>query len=73
MKTKMTKASKGVIVKANGNMPVDKTPGSKGVKSGVNPKASAQNTAKGWSGGKGNTAPKTAVPKAKYGMVMRKK
>ena len=37
----MKKASKGVIVKLNGNIPVQKTPGSKGVKSGVNTKATA--------------------------------
>ena len=61
MKTKMTKASKGVIVKANGNMPVDKTPGSKGVKSGVNPKAKASKVAKGRSGGT-SVAPKKATP-----------
>ena len=62
----MTKASKGVIVKANGNMPVDKTPGSKGVKSGVNPKASASKVAKGRSGGT-SVAPKAAIPKKQDG------
>ena len=62
----MTKASKGVIVKANGNMPVDKTPGSKGVKSGVNPKAAASKKAKGRSGGT-SVAPKTAIPKKEDG------
>ena len=61
MKTKLTKASKGVIVKANGNMPVDKTPGSKGVKSGVNPKAAASNTAKKPSKPR-SKAPKKATP-----------
>jgi hypothetical protein len=69
---KLTKASKGVIVKANGNQPVQKTPGSKGVKSGVNPKAAASKVAKGRVGGT-STAPKTALPKAKYGMSMKGK
>jgi hypothetical protein len=46
MKTKMTKASKGVIVKANGNLSVQKTPGSKGVKVGANPKATVVPKAK---------------------------
>ncbi len=69
---KLTKASKGVIVKANGNQPVQKTPGSKGVKSGVNPKAAASKVAKGRVGGT-SAAPKTAVPKAKYGMSMKGK
>jgi hypothetical protein len=72
MKAKLNKASKGVIVGANGNQPVQKTPGSKGVKSGVNTKASASKVAKGRSGGT-STAPKTAMPKAKYGMSMRGK
>ena len=67
----MKKASKGVIVKMNGNQPVQKTPGSKGVKSGVNPKAAASKVAKGRSGGT-SAAPKTAVPKAKYGMGITK-
>ena len=68
----MKKASKGVIVKANGNQPVQKAAGSKGVKSGVNPKAAASKVAKGRSGGT-SVAPKTALPKAKYGMTLSKK
>ena len=66
MKTTLKKASKGVIVKMNGNQPVQKTPGSKGVKSGVNPKASAQKVAKGRVGGT-STAPKAAMPKKEMG------
>ena len=65
MKTTVKKAAGkkgGVKVGLNGNQPVQKVPGSKGVKSGVNPKASAQKVAKGWAGGKGNKAPKTAEP-----------
>jgi hypothetical protein len=65
----MKKASKGVIVKMNGNQPVQKTPGSKGVKSGVNPKAAASDVAKGRSGGT-SVAPKTALPKAQIGGII---
>ncbi|MCX6195501.1 MAG: hypothetical protein NTY55_02460 [Flavobacteriia bacterium] len=61
----------GVKVGLNGNLPVQKTPGSKGVKSGVNTKVSASSTAKGRTGGT-SSAPKTAIPKAKYGMTMKK-
>jgi hypothetical protein len=71
-KNKMKKASKGVIVKLNGNTPVQKTPGSKGVKSGVNPKAAASKVAKGKVGGT-SSAPKTAIPKAKMGGSMKGK
>lgn len=66
------KASKGVIVKMNGNQPVQKTPGSKGVKSGVNTKVTASKVAKGRVGGT-SSAPKTAIPKAKMGMSMKGK
>lgn len=51
----------GVKVGLNGNQPVQKVPGSKGVKSGVNPKASAQKVAKGRVGGI-SKAPKKAEP-----------
>ena len=68
----LKKASKGVIVKMNGNQPVQKVAGSKGVKSGVNPKAAASKRATGRAGGT-STAPKTATPKAMYGMSMRRK
>jgi hypothetical protein len=62
----------GGMVNSNAKVSALKSAGSKGVKSGVNPKAAASKVAKGRSGGT-STAPKTAVPKAKYGMVMRKK
>jgi hypothetical protein len=62
----------GGMVNSNAKIAADKTPGSKGVKSGVNPKAAASKVAKGKVGGM-STAPKTAVPKAKYGMSMRRK
>lgn len=62
----------GGMVNSNAKISADKTPGSKGVKSGTNPKASASKVAKGKVGGT-SKAPKTAVPKAKYGMSMRKK
>jgi hypothetical protein len=59
MKSKGTKS--GVKVGLNGNQPVQKTPGSKGVKSGVNPKAATQKVAKGRVGGT-TKAPKKAEP-----------
>ena len=70
MKAKSKKG--GVKVLLNGNQAVQKTPGSKGVKSGVNPKAAAQKVAKGKVGGI-STAPKTAMPKAKMGGAMKRK
>ena len=61
----------GGMVNANAKVSADKTPGSKGVKSGTNPKASASKVAKGKVGGT-SKAPKTAVPKAQYGGVKNK-
>jgi hypothetical protein len=62
----------GGMVNSNAKVSALKSAGSKGVKSGVNPKAAASKVARGRVGGT-SSAPKTAVPKAKYGMVMRKK
>jgi|LakMenE01Jun11ns_1017448.scaffolds.fasta_scaffold9935470_3 hypothetical protein len=62
----------GGMVNANAKVSALKSAGSHGVKSGVNPKAAASKVAKGKVGGM-STAPKTAVPKAKYGMSMRRK
>ena len=64
------KMKTGGMVNSNAKVPVDKTPGSKGVKSGTNPKASASKKAKGKVGGT-SVAPKTATPKAMYGMSMK--
>lgn len=72
VKRKLMKASEGVIVKMNGNQPVQKRAGSKGVKSGVNPKAKASKVTRGRVGGT-STAPKKALPKAGYGMMMKSK
>ena len=58
---KLVKASEGVIVKMNGNVPVQKKAGSNGVKSGVNPKAKATGKATGKTGGI-SKAPKGAKP-----------
>lgn len=66
------KRKTGGMVNANSKVSKQTTPGSKGVKSGVNPKAAASKTAKGRSGGT-SKAPKTATPKAMYGMSMRRK
>lgn len=62
----------GGMVNSNSKVSALKSAGSKGVKSGTNPKATASKVARGRVGGT-STAPKTAVPKAKYGMSMRKK
>jgi hypothetical protein len=68
----MKKMKTGGMVNPNAKMQADKTAGSKGVKSGVNPKAAASKVARGRSGGT-STAPKTATPKAKYGMSVKRK
>jgi hypothetical protein len=72
LKAKATSMKTGGMVNANSKVSKQTTPGSKGVKSGVNPKAAASKTAKGRSGGT-SKAPKTATPKAMYGMSMRRK
>ena len=66
------KMKTGGMVNSNAKVSALKSAGSHGVKSGVNPKAAASKVAKGKVGGI-STAPKTAVPKAKYGMSMRRK
>jgi len=72
VKRKLMKASKGVIVKMNGNQPVQKVAGSKGVRSRVNAAAKASKATRGRTGGT-SKAPKTATPKAKMGMIMKGK
>jgi len=67
MKTKM---KTGGMVNSNAKVSAVKVAGSKGVKSGVNAKASAQKVAKGRVGGT-SAAPKTATPKARYGMTTK--
>jgi hypothetical protein len=62
----------GGMVNSNTKVQALKSAGSKGVKSGVNTKASASKRATGRVGGT-SAAPKTATPKAKRGGVMRKK
>lgn len=66
------KMKTGGMVNSNAKISATKKAGSKGVMSGTNSKASASKVAKGRSGGT-SKAPKTAMPKAKYGMSMRKK
>lgn len=48
----------GVKVGLNGNLPVQKSAGSKGTKSGVNPKATVQNSPKGRVGGSNKPVPR---------------
>jgi hypothetical protein len=62
----------GGMVNPNANLQAGKKAGSKGVKPGVNPKATAAKKATGKSSGGVDTPPKTAIPKAKYGMSMTK-
>ncbi len=57
----MAKFTTGKINNPNAKVTALKAAGSKGVKSGVNPKASAQKVAKGKVGGI-SKAPKTASP-----------
>jgi len=66
-----TKYKTGGMVNANANLKATANAGSKGVKPGVNPKAAVSKVAKGRSGGT-SAAPKTAIPKAKYGMSITK-
>jgi hypothetical protein len=66
----MKKMKTGGMVNSNAKVQAIKKAGSKGVKSGTNPKASASKVAKGKVGGT-SVAPKNAVPKAKYGMTMK--
>ena len=60
----------GGMVNANSKVSKQTVPGSKGVKSGVNPKAAASKRATGRSGGT-STAPKTALPKAQLGKIVK--
>ena len=70
MKNSMMKT--GGMVNPNAKLQAAKSAGSKGVTPGVNPKAAAAKKATGKSSGGVDTPPKTAVPKAKYGMSMTK-
>lgn len=60
----------GGMVNANANLQAGKKAGSKGVTPGVNPKAAASKVAKGRSGGT-SVAPKTALPKAQMGKIVK--
>jgi hypothetical protein len=66
------KMKTGGMVNSNSTVQAIKAAGSKGVKSGINTKVSASNTAKGRVGGT-SSAPKSAIPKAKMGMSMKSK
>lgn len=61
----------GGMVNPNATVKKQTVAGSKGVKSEVNPKAAASKVARGRSGGT-SAAPRTATPKAKYGMSVTK-
>lgn len=56
----------GGMVNPNSNVSKQTVPGSRGVKSGVNPKAAASKVARGTVGGT-STAPSKAIPKAQMG------
>jgi hypothetical protein len=66
------KMKTGGMVNPNAKLQASKKAGSKGVMHSLSAKAVVQKKAKGRSGGT-SKAPKTATPKAKYGMIMRKK
>ena len=60
----------GGMVNPNANVSKQTVPGSRGVKSGVNPKAAASKVARGRVGGT-STAPGVAIPKAQMGMGLK--
>ena len=66
------KMKTGGMVNPNSKVKALAKAGSKGVKSGTNPKASASKRATGRSGGT-STAPKTAIPKAQMGRAISEK
>jgi hypothetical protein len=72
LRNQMPIASKGVIVGMNGNVSAQMVPGSKGVMTNLNPSVSAQTAATGYRGGI-SSAPRSAMPMAKYGAMLRKK
>ena len=63
------KMKTGGMVNPNAKIQAAKAAGSKGVKSGVNPKAVAAKKATGKSSGGVDTPPKTAIPKAQMGGI----
>jgi len=63
----------GGMVNPNSSVSAQKTAGSKGVQSGVNPKASSSKVAGSRGSGKVNTPPSKAVPTAKRGGMVKKK
>ena len=60
------------MVNANSSVKKQTVPGSRGVKSGVNPSATTSKVARGRVGGT-STAPKKAVPQARMGGAMKRK
>jgi len=61
-----SKKSGGVVVNVNSKVKNDVSPSTKGVVSKVNPKVTADKSAKKYIGGI-TKAPKSAIPKAKFG------
>lgn len=66
----MKRMKTGGMVNSNARVSAIKKAGSKGVRSGSNTKVSASKVARGRVGGT-SAAPRTAVPKAMYGMSMK--
>jgi hypothetical protein len=62
----------GKIKNPNANLQAGKKAGSKGVKSGLNPKVDAAKKATGKSSGGVDTPPSKAIPSAMYGRAMKK-
>lgn len=70
IKGRMGKMKTGGMVNSNSKVSAIKSAGSKGVKTGANTRISASKIARGRVGGT-STAPRTAAPKAMYGMSMK--
>jgi F420-0:gamma-glutamyl ligase len=72
LKSKSAMMKTGGMVNPNAKVSKQVVPGSKGVKVGVNPKASASKIASSKGSGKANTPPTKVIPAAKYGRMMKK-
>lgn len=67
------KMKTGGMTNPNSSVSKQTVPGSRGVQSGVNPKASSSKVASSRGSGKANTPPSKAVPTAKRGGMVKKK
>ena len=70
---RMGKMKTGGMVNPNSSVSKQTVPGSRGVRSGVNPKASSSKVAGSRGAGRANNPPSKAVPTAKRGGMVKKK